>query len=84
MLPPKMIYMKDSKYRRDLLSFPTYGEILYMCRGIMISDDDLPRFMLHDEKLYKNPFTFNPDRFMPKNGTPEMDPHNCAFGFGRR
>ncbi|KAF9457678.1 cytochrome P450 [Collybia nuda] len=42
--------------------------------------------MLHDEKIYPDPFTFNPDRFM-KDGklNPAIkDPAHAAFGFGRR
>lgn len=39
---------------------------------------------MHDEKVYKNPFTFNPDCFM--GDTPEPDPTilGGSFGFGRR
>jgi cytochrome P450 len=43
--------------------------------------------ILRDEKLYPNPYVFNPDRFMEK-ADPEMerrrDPRNYVFGFGRR
>ncbi|KAG6843426.1 hypothetical protein H0H87_004685, partial [Tephrocybe sp. NHM501043] len=42
--------------------------------------------MLHDEKVYPNPFNFNPDRFM-KDGKLDpnaRDPMHAAFGFGRR
>ncbi|KAG6827710.1 hypothetical protein H0H87_003923, partial [Tephrocybe sp. NHM501043] len=42
--------------------------------------------MLHDEKVYPNPFDFNPDRFM-KDGKLDpnaRDPMHAAFGFGRR
>ena len=44
------------------------------------------RAILHDEKKYKEPFAFNPDRFL-KNGAldPDVfDPQEVAFGFGRR
>jgi len=37
---------------------------------------------LHDANLYKDPFAFNPDRFMGPN--PERDPTDFCFGFGRR
>ncbi|OQU95549.1 hypothetical protein CLAIMM_01735 [Cladophialophora immunda] len=38
--------------------------------------------MLHDETVYHNPDTFDPLRFLGPNAEP--DPHNLAFGFGRR
>lgn len=44
--------------------------------------------ILHDETLYPDPFTFNPDRFMQpaKDEQTEKlrDPLAYAFGFGRR
>lgn len=38
--------------------------------------------MLHDPAVYKDPFTFNPERHL--GPTPEADPLDVAFGFGRR
>jgi len=40
--------------------------------------------MLHDENEYPEPFRFNPDRFSETDGTPQRDPRDLAFGFGRR
>ncbi|KAF8218523.1 cytochrome P450, partial [Tricholoma matsutake] len=42
--------------------------------------------MLHDEKVYPEPFEFKPERFM-KDGKLDpsiRDPAHAAFGFGRR
>jgi cytochrome P450 len=43
------------------------------------------RAILHDDRLFPDPFTFKPERFT----TPDMDPRvpaavDYAFGFGRR
>ncbi|KAK0491993.1 cytochrome P450 [Armillaria luteobubalina] len=41
--------------------------------------------MLHDPAVYKNPFDFNPDRFIrTEDREPEADPYGVAFGFGCR
>jgi len=43
--------------------------------------------MLYDEKTYPEPFTFNPERFLTKDGKLDptvQDPSLAAFGFGRR
>lgn len=41
--------------------------------------------MMHDESVYPDPFTFNPDRFLEGNGrSPQADPREYVFGFGRR
>lgn len=44
------------------------------------------RAILHDERIYENPLTFNPERFL-KGGkiNPDVqDPSVACFGFGRR
>lgn len=42
----------------------------------------------HDERLYPDPFTFNPERFVPADGSnlgPEsLNEGHYGFGFGRR
>lgn len=40
----------------------------------------------HDEKVYRDPMTFKPERFLvtAENPHPERDPHLLIFGFGRR
>ncbi|KAL4908215.1 hypothetical protein BDW74DRAFT_188399 [Aspergillus multicolor] len=36
----------------------------------------------HDPATYKDPHLFNPSRFLGES--PELDPHDLTFGFGRR
>jgi cytochrome P450 len=38
--------------------------------------------MMHDETMYPDPFTFDPTRFL--GDTPQPDPREYVFGFGRR
>ena len=44
--------------------------------------------ILHDERLYPEPFAFKPDRYMVPLSDPqaekEHDPFTYAFGYGRR
>ncbi|KAL1725011.1 cytochrome P450 [Schizophyllum commune] len=41
--------------------------------------------MLHDERTYRHPMEFWPDRFLATEGRPpEKDPRTICFGFGRR
>ncbi|KAJ6597185.1 cytochrome P450, partial [Mycena vulgaris] len=43
------------------------------------------RNMAHDPEFYADPMTFNPSRFIASEGhTPEPDPRDLVFGFGRR
>jgi len=37
--------------------------------------------ILHDPDVYKEPFAFNPDRFLVDG---ELDPKVTCFGFGKR
>ncbi|KAJ6538524.1 cytochrome P450 [Mycena vulgaris] len=38
--------------------------------------------MMHDESIYPDPFVFDPERFT--GASPQADPRDCVFGFGRR
>ena len=52
----------------------------YIPKGAMLMPN-IYGFM-HDPAVFKDPYTFNPDRFLGPN--PEPDTHTLAFGFGRR
>lgn len=54
---------------------------------IVFSSHGCYRAILHDEKHYPDPFTFNPDRYFRPDGTFDpnvLDPSVAAFGYGRR
>lgn len=41
--------------------------------------------MMHDKNRFRDPGSFNPDRFESNNGIdPKIDPRSAVFGFGRR
>lgn len=41
--------------------------------------------LTHDPRMYVNPMVFEPARFLATEGrTPELDPRELCFGFGRR
>ncbi|KAI0267785.1 cytochrome P450 [Gloeopeniophorella convolvens] len=41
--------------------------------------------LLHDERIYSRPMTFDPERFIAtEKKTAETDPHAILFGYGRR
>lgn len=43
------------------------------------------RQLTHDPRTYANPMTFEPARFIASEGSsPEPDPRELCFGFGRR
>ena len=42
------------------------------------------RAMTHDESMYPDPYTFNPERFFDENGKLNDDNRVLAYGFGRR
>lgn len=43
-----------------------------------------PRAMMHDERVYPEPFTFKPERFLDESGGLNDDDRILAYGFGRR
>lgn len=42
--------------------------------------------MTHDEEVYPDPLTFNPERYLglDEEEARKLDPRNIVFGFGRR
>jgi hypothetical protein len=55
-----------------------------VCTG-NTADRATSRGLLHDPETYSDPLTFNPSRFVSSDThTPERDPTDFCFGFGRR
>lgn len=76
--------MKDIGFQRMQPSSQIYGELSSICCffAILIWGS---RAFLHDPKVYSDPMTFNPEKFLDtETHHAENDPHNLAFGFGRR
>lgn len=58
-----------------------------ICFVTLFSTSSECRAILHDEKHYPDPLTYNPDRYFRPDGTfnPDvLDPSVAAFGYGRR
>ena len=59
-----------------------YGAFVYHGR---LTVDLKYRLFTHDPDNYKQPSEFRPERFLSVDGsTPERDPNEFVFGFGRR
>lgn len=84
-----MMNIWGTGFQRALWLSPMHGKSkirIWYSQSVKLATLISPRAMLHDEKVYPNPFEFNPDRFI-KNGmlNPAVkDPMHAAFGFGRR
>ncbi|KAF8599313.1 cytochrome P450 [Ceratobasidium sp. AG-I] len=70
-VPHRLDWEKDDEYRGMLIP-----------KGSVI----IPNIwtMARDPNVYHSPEIFNPKRFLPGKNTPEADPEDIAFGFGRR
>jgi cytochrome P450 len=56
--------------------------LLTVCSSMVIAN---AWAMLHDPDIYKDPFKFNPDRFLPVSESGGGEPIPVGhFGFGRR
>ncbi|EKM56476.1 uncharacterized protein PHACADRAFT_141167 [Phanerochaete carnosa HHB-10118-sp] len=68
-----------------LLEDDMYDGYLIPKGSIVIANIWFVPKILHDPKLYANPFVFDPARFLPEDGhMPAPDSKNYCFGFGRR
>jgi hypothetical protein len=79
--------MEDDVYRGwripkgSVILANVWYDVLYEKRAAFF-DAQIDRKMMHDEEIYKDPYTFSPDRFL--GSTPERDPVDFVFGYGRR
>jgi hypothetical protein len=76
------MYTTDILFPRDLSFCRTYGTSDVACYTSFTSTYFYFRFLLHDPRVYHEPMEFKPERFL--GPTPEPDPRNACFGFGRR
>jgi hypothetical protein len=80
-----MTFTKEHSFLPGPLYWETHG-IISLINTLTLINHCYSRAILHDESIYEDPETFNPDRFM-KDGQLDPDirpPETAVFGFGRR
>lgn len=76
------MFSKAISFQKDPSCLLIYGNCRRIVSPSLSTDIPSLRAMTHDPEMYKDPMTFNPERFLGPN--PEQDPREISFGFGRR
>lgn len=61
---------------------PGRSDTVLMRHGKVLIPGTFNRGFTRNSQYYTNPSTFDPERFLKE--TPELDPREFAFGYGRR
>lgn len=82
--------MEDDVYKGMFIPkgstiIPNIRYVSHLCLSYpRFRTDGLHRSMTLDPRVYREPHTFWPERFLPQPAGPGEPQPECAFGFGRR